>query len=65
MRKQLQALTLEQVNAAIKRHLSARDLSVVFITKDAAGTEAGARDRRLHRSSTTGRSRQTCSAKTR
>ena len=36
MRKQLQALTVEQVNAAIKRHLSARDLSVVFITKDAA-----------------------------
>ena len=36
MRKQLQELTLEQVNAAIKRHLSARDLSVVFITKDAA-----------------------------
>jgi zinc protease len=25
------------VNAAIKKHLSARNLSVVFITKDAAG----------------------------
>jgi zinc protease len=36
LRKQLQALTVQQVNAAIKRHLSARDLSVVFITKDAA-----------------------------
>jgi zinc protease len=28
-------LTREQVNAAIKRHLSATDLSVVIITKDA------------------------------
>ena len=36
LRKQLQALTVEQVNAAVKRHLSARDLSVVFITRDAA-----------------------------
>jgi zinc protease len=35
LRKQLRELTLQQVNAAIKRHLSARDLSVVFITKDA------------------------------
>jgi zinc protease len=36
MRKALQSLTLEQVNAAIKRHLTARDFSVVIITKDAA-----------------------------
>ncbi len=35
LRRQLRELTLQQVNAAIKRHLSARDLSVVFITKDA------------------------------
>ena len=37
MRKGLQALTVEQVNAAIKRHLTAQDLSIVVITKDAAG----------------------------
>jgi len=37
MRKGLQGLTLEQVNAAIRKHLTARDLSVVYITKDAAG----------------------------
>jgi zinc protease len=37
MRTGLQSLTLEQVNAAIKQHLTARDLSVVYITRDAAG----------------------------
>ena len=37
VRKGLQALTVDQVNAAIKRHLTARDLSIVVITKDAAG----------------------------
>jgi zinc protease len=37
MRKALQALTVAQVNAAVRRHLSARDLAVVFVTKDAAG----------------------------
>jgi len=37
MRDQLSKLTREQVNAAIKRHLSARDLSVVIIAKDAEG----------------------------
>ena len=37
MRSRLQALTLDQVNAAIKRHLTAQNLSVVVITKDAAG----------------------------
>jgi zinc protease len=37
MRSRLQALTLDQVNAAIKRHLTAQNLSVVIITKDAAG----------------------------
>jgi zinc protease len=36
MRKELQALTVDKVNAAIKRHLTARDLSVVITTKDAA-----------------------------
>jgi len=37
VRKALQSLTLEQVNAAMTRHLSARDFSAVIITKDAAG----------------------------
>jgi len=37
MRDGLAKLTVADVNAAIKRHLSARNLSVVFITKDAAG----------------------------
>jgi zinc protease len=37
MRDALAKLTLEQVNAAVKRHLTARDLSVVYITKEAAG----------------------------
>jgi zinc protease len=36
MRNRLQSLTLEQVNAAIKRHLTPQKLSVVIITKDAA-----------------------------
>lgn len=35
-RAALQSLTLEQVNAAVKKHLNARNLSIVFITKDAA-----------------------------
>jgi zinc protease len=37
MRDGLQKLTLDQVNAAIKRHLQTRNLSVVFITDDAEG----------------------------
>ena len=37
MRERLQKLTVDDVNAAIKRHLSARDLSVVIVAKDAAG----------------------------
>ncbi|HEY0060836.1 MAG TPA: insulinase family protein, partial [Telluria sp.] len=37
MRDGLSKLTLDDMNAAMKRHLSASDLSVVFITKDAAG----------------------------
>jgi zinc protease len=37
MREQLQKLTLDDVNAAIKRHLSARNLSVLIIAKDAEG----------------------------
>jgi zinc protease len=35
MRNELSKLTREQVNTAIRRHLSAKDLSVVMITKDA------------------------------
>jgi zinc protease len=35
MRDALQKLTVEQVNAAITKHLTARNLSIVFITKDA------------------------------
>ncbi len=37
MRDQLTKLTRDDVNAAIKRHLSATDLNVVIITKDAEG----------------------------
>lgn len=37
MRDGLSKLTREQANAAIRKHLSAKNLSVVFITKDAAG----------------------------
>lgn len=37
MRKALANLSLEQVNAAVKKHLGARNLSIVCITKDAAG----------------------------
>jgi zinc protease len=37
MREQLQKLTRDDVNRALKKHLSADDLSVVIITKDAAG----------------------------
>jgi zinc protease len=37
MRDALAKLTVADVNAAIGKHLSARNLSVVFITKDAAG----------------------------
>jgi zinc protease len=37
MRKALQALSLEQVNAAITRHLTSTGMSIVIVTKDAAG----------------------------
>jgi len=37
MRDGLMKLTREQVNAAIKRHLNGDNLSVVIVTKDAAG----------------------------
>lgn len=37
MRDGLSKLTVDDVNAAMKKHLSARNLSVVIITKDAAG----------------------------
>jgi zinc protease len=37
MREGLSKLTVEGLNAAIKKHLSAQNLSVVVITKDAAG----------------------------
>jgi zinc protease len=37
MREQLAKLTREEVNAAIRKHVSASDLAVVIVTKDAAG----------------------------
>lgn len=37
MRERLQKLTVGEVNQAIQRHFSAKDLSFVFITKDAEG----------------------------
>jgi zinc protease len=37
MRSALETLTVDQVNSAIRRHLTAQNLSVVIITKDAAG----------------------------
>jgi len=37
MRDGLQKLTVEQVNAALKKHLTAKDLTIVYITKDAQG----------------------------
>jgi predicted Zn-dependent peptidase len=37
VRKAVQSLTVDQVNAAIKRHLTTKDVSIVYITKDAAG----------------------------
>jgi zinc protease len=37
MRKAMQALTVEEVNAAIKRHLGSPGMSIVIVTKDAAG----------------------------
>ncbi|MGH9364382.1 MAG: M16 family metallopeptidase, partial [Thermoanaerobaculia bacterium] len=37
MREKLGKLTQADVNAAIRKHLSARDLSVVIVTKDAKG----------------------------
>jgi zinc protease len=37
MRDRLQKLTVDDVNRAIRQHLSPRDLSVVIITKDARG----------------------------
>jgi zinc protease len=37
VREGLAKLTRDDVNAAVKRHLSARDLSFLFVTKDAKG----------------------------
>jgi zinc protease len=37
MREKLAALKLEDVNAAIRRHLSFQNLSLVIVTKDAKG----------------------------
>jgi zinc protease len=37
MRERLQKLTLAEVNAAVKKHLSAKDVRVVMIAKDAEG----------------------------
>jgi zinc protease len=39
MRERLSALTVEQVNAAITKHLTSKDLSIVIVTKDAAGLQ--------------------------
>jgi zinc protease len=65
MRDALQTLTVEQVNAAVKKHLTAKDLSVVIITKDAQGMKQ-ARATRSRRSPTTPpTSRRPCSTKTR
>jgi zinc protease len=40
LRDRLKALTLDDVNAAIRKHLSASDLSVVIVTKDAKDLKA-------------------------
>jgi len=40
LRDRLKALTLDDVNGAIRKHLSAGDLSVVIITKDAKDLKA-------------------------
>jgi zinc protease len=40
MRAKLGKLTRADVNAAVKRHLQAKDLSIVFVTKDAEGLKA-------------------------
>ena len=40
MRSQLEKLTRDDVNRALKKHLSADDLSVVIITKDAQGLKS-------------------------
>jgi zinc protease len=37
MRERLQKLTLADVNAAIRKHLQTKDLSIVMVTKDAQG----------------------------
>jgi zinc protease len=37
MRERFAKLRLADVNAAIRRHLSARDISIVIVTKDAKG----------------------------
>ena len=37
MRDQLSKLTVDDVNRAVKKHLSAKDLDIVIITKDAEG----------------------------
>jgi zinc protease len=36
LRGAIERLTVEQVNAAVRRHFSGEDLQVVFIAKDAA-----------------------------
>ena len=65
MRKALAGLTVDQVNAAISKHLDPRDLSVVIVTKDAAGLNRPWSRTPSRRSSTTARSRRTCWPKTR
>lgn len=40
LRKELKALTLEQVNSVIKRHLQADNLEIVLVSKNASGLKA-------------------------
>ena len=64
MRDQLSALTVDDVNRAIRKHLSGRDLHVVIITKDAAGLKQQLVSDAVRRSSTTHPSQATCSRRT-
>ena len=66
MRAKLGKLTRADVNAALKRHLQAKNLSVVVVTKDAEGLKAAlVGDALLARSRTTARSRRLSSTRTR
>ena len=60
MRRALQSLTVEQVNAAIRRHLNVHDLSIVFITRDAAGLKQALVSDAASPFATTARNQQRC-----